>query len=69
MEPRRRSTGVAGLAAWCRGKPDGLHDGALALLGPGVVLLVGGVDEGVGLLVLLDELAHPAGGRERANER
>jgi len=35
-----------------------LHEAALPLLHPRVVLLVRGVDEGVGLLVLLDVLLH-----------
>jgi hypothetical protein len=36
-----------------------LHYDALALFRPGVVLLVGRVDQGVALLVLLHVLAHP----------
>ena len=38
-----------------------LHDQALALLHPGVVLLVEGMDQGIGLLMLIDVVLQPAG--------
>lgn len=37
-----------------------LHDNAFALFGPRIVLLVRGVDQGIVLLVLLNERAHSA---------
>lgn len=37
-----------------------LHDGTFSFLGPGIVLFIGRVDEGVTLLVFLHELSHPA---------
>ena len=42
-----------------------LHEVALALLHPGVVLLVGSVDQGIRLLVLLDVLFHAKIRRKR----
>lgn len=35
------------------------HDDAFALLSPRIALLVGGVNEGIRLLVLLNVLSHP----------
>ena len=46
-----------------------LHDETLSLLRPRVVLFVDGVDEGVRLLVFLDELLQPGKGGHLMNTR